>query len=110
MKQGEKNSSVSYILSDQVWWCSIKQFWVASANLCKPIHDMQIFPLPFVLFLLENVEKKGKITKIWISWEQKSFLDEIKTLFMQDSDKPGKPGKNRVFCGTQGKPGKLSEF
>ena len=29
----------------------------------------------------------------------------------QGSDKPGKPGKkNRVFCDTQGKPGKFREF
>ena len=28
----------------------------------------------------------------------------------QGSDKPGKPGKNRLFSDTQGKPGKLREF
>ena len=29
---------------------------------------------------------------------------------VQGSDKPGKPGKNSVFCDAQGKPGKVRKF
>ena len=43
-KQVQKNSSISDVLLDQVWWCNTMQFWVianiTSANLCKPIHDI----------------------------------------------------------------------
>ena len=34
----------------------------------------QIIPLIFVLFYLESVERKGKITKVWISQEWKELF------------------------------------
>ena len=35
-KQVDKNSFVSYVLSDQVWWCYIKRFLSYSKNyICK---------------------------------------------------------------------------
>ena len=43
-KQVQKYFLVHYILSDQVWWCNVKQFWlipkIMSANLCKSIDDI----------------------------------------------------------------------
>ena len=43
---------------------NIKWFWVipkmTPGNLCKPIHDIIIIPLPFVLYNTGSVEKKGK--------------------------------------------------
>ena len=38
----------------------------------------QVIPLSFVLLNLESVEKKGKITKMRTSQEQKEPLDEMK--------------------------------
>ena len=40
----------------------------------------QIIPLPFALLYLESVERKGKITKVWISQEQKELFWWNKTL------------------------------
>ena len=37
----------------------------------------QVIPLSFVLLNLESVEKKGKITKMRTSQEQKEPLDEM---------------------------------
>ena len=35
-KQVQKNSFISYVLSDQVWWCNIKWFFSYSKNyICK---------------------------------------------------------------------------
>ena len=34
----------------------------------------KIIPLPFVLLYLESVERKGKNTKVWISWDQKELF------------------------------------
>ena len=37
-------------------------------------NSWQIIPLPFVLLNLESVERRGKITKIWISGEWKELF------------------------------------
>ena len=42
-----------------------------------------IIPLPFVLLNLEIVEEKGKITKNWISQEQKELFGSNKKHFSQ---------------------------
>ena len=43
-KKERKNFFVSYVLSDQVWWCNIKRFLSYSKNytckFSKPIHDI----------------------------------------------------------------------
>ena len=55
---------------------------LTSVNLCKPIHDIKIIPLPFVLLNLESVETKRKNYKnLNISRTKKSFLNEIKNNF-----------------------------
>ena len=41
----------------------------------------KIIPLSFVLLNLESVERKGKIKKIEHFENEKSFLDEIKSIF-----------------------------
>ena len=38
----------------------------------------EIIPLPFVLFNLESVERKGKIQKFDYLENERNFLDEIK--------------------------------
>ena len=41
-----------------------------------------IIPLPFVLLNLEKVERKRKNTKFEYLENEKSFLDEIKNIFI----------------------------
>ena len=62
-KQIQKNSFISYVLSDQVWWCNIKQFLsyskITSANLYKPIHDIK-YSNSIYTFESGKCGKKGK--------------------------------------------------
>ena len=60
-------------------------FWVVPkttfANSCQQIYDV-IIPVSSGLLILEIVERKRKkITKNWISREQKIFLDKRKSIF-----------------------------
>ena len=67
----------SYVLSDQVWWCNIKRVLIYSKNyICKfkQAKFWQIIPLPFAILNLECAEGWEKVTKIWISWEQKDLF------------------------------------
>ena len=64
-KQVQKNFFICYILSDQVWWCNVKQsFWViskiTSANLYKPVHDIINYSTSICLFGSGKCEKEGK--------------------------------------------------
>ena len=84
-EQVQKNSFISYILSDQVWWCNIKSFLSYSKNyICKFMqahswhHKLFHFHLSFCIWIVWKGRKK--ITKIWLESE-KSFLDEIKNTF-----------------------------
>ena len=65
-KKVQKNSFISYILSDQVYWCNIRQLLSYFKNY---IYKSLIIPLRFALLYLESVERKWKITKNWISQE-----------------------------------------
>ena len=74
-----KNVFISYVLSDQVWWCNMKRFLnYTKNNTCKFKqanswhHKLFHFHL---LFRISKVRKRrGKIAKIWISWEQKELF------------------------------------
>ena len=77
MKQVKKNSFISYVLSDQVWWCNIKRFLSYSKNcICKfmqansSCHKLFHFNLFFWIWKVW----RDKITKIWISREQKELF------------------------------------
>ena len=75
----QKNSIISYVLSDQVWWSNIKWFWVipkiTPANLCKPIHEIIYYSTSILfLWICEVWKGRGKITKILISWERKELF------------------------------------
>ena len=67
------------------------------------------------MLLKKSIAKKGHRYKKFMTWSEletenlHAFLVLCPNTY-QGSDKPGKPGKNRVFCDTQGKPGKLREF
>ena len=82
MKQVQENSFISYTLSDQVSCCNVKWFLnfskITSANLCKPIHDINYFTFicPFVSG--KCGKDKKKLQKFEYLKNKKSFLDEKK--------------------------------
>ena len=85
-KQVQKNSFISYILSDQVWWCNVNQFLSYSKNyICKFMqanwwhHKLFHYYLSFWIW---KVGKEGKkIIKIRIPWEQNELFRWTKKLF-----------------------------
>ena len=84
-KQVQKSSFLNYILSDQVWWCNIKQFLSYSknyiCNLFKPIHDINYSTSTYP-FESRICGKEGKrLHKFEHLENEKSFLDEMKNIF-----------------------------
>ena len=86
MKQVQENSLVRYILSDQVWWCNVKQFLSYSKNyICKFMqvnswHKLFHFHLSF--WIWKVWKGREKTTKIWVTQERKEeslFLDSVTT-------------------------------
>ena len=63
----------------------IKQFLSYSknciSNLCKAIYDIINYSSSNCLFESGKCGKEGKNTKMWISQDWKSFLDEIESIF-----------------------------
>ena len=80
--QVQKNPFISYVLSEQDWWCNIKWFLIYSKNyICKFMqaklwHKLFHFNLPF--WIWKVWKGRRKVTKMWIS---RSFLDEIENIF-----------------------------
>ena len=61
----QKNSSIGYILSDQIWRCNIKQLLSFFKNyICKFIQDNswhhELFYLHLSFCIWKSVERKGK--------------------------------------------------
>ena len=87
MKQLQKNSFIHYILSDQVWWCNVKQFLSYSKNyICKfmqSIHDIKNYSTSTCPFESGKCGKERKIWIwiIWISWEQEELFRWNKNIF-----------------------------
>ena len=78
-KQVQKNSFISYILSDQVWWCNIK--WVLSYSknyICKfmqaNLWNHKLFHFRFPFWIWKVWTGREKITKVWISLERKKLF------------------------------------
>ena len=78
-KKVQKNSFIGYILSDQVWWCNLKQFLSYSKNyICKFMqvnswhHKLFHFHLSF--WIWKVWKGREKITKNWISRERKELF------------------------------------
>ena len=78
-KQVQENSFICYILSDQVWWCNVKQFLRYSKNyICKFVlvnswhHKLFHFHLSF--WIWKVWKGREKITKIWMSREWKELF------------------------------------
>ena len=76
-EQVQKTSFISCVLSDQVWWCNIKQFLsyykITSENLWKPIDDIKYLTCIYT-FESGKCGEKRKNTKIWISPDQKELF------------------------------------
>ena len=86
MKQVHKNFFISYILSDRVWWCNIKQFLSYSKNYtCKFMqanswhHKLFHFHLSF--WIWKVWKGREKITNNLNICRTKGVLDEIKNIF-----------------------------
>ena len=69
----------SLYITDQVWWCNVKQFLSHFKNhICKFMqvnswhHKLFRFHLSF--WIWKVWKGRGKITKIWISQEQKELF------------------------------------
>ena len=85
-KTSSKYYFIRYILSDKVWWCTVKQLLSYSKNyICKFMevnwwhHKLLHFHLSFES---GNCEKEGKKwQKIEYLENEKSFFDEIKNIF-----------------------------
>ena len=85
-KTSSKNFFISYILSDQVWWCNIKRFLSYSKNyICKFMQTNSWHHKLFHFHLSFGIRKvwkeRGKLQKIEYLEKEKSFLDEIKNTF-----------------------------
>ena len=77
---------ISYVLSDQVWWCNVEPFLSYSKNcICKFMqanlwYHKLIIPLSF-LFESGKCGKEGiKLQKFEYLKNKKSSLDEIKNI------------------------------
>ena len=79
-----KKSFISYVLSDQVWWCNIKRFLSCSKNyICKFVqvnswHKSFHFHLSFWIW---KKWKGEKLQKFEYLENKKSFFNEIKDIF-----------------------------
>ena len=86
MKQVQKNSFISYVLSDQVRWCNIKQFLSYSKNYVCKFMQAKLWHHKFstlvCLFQSRKCGKEGKkLQKFEYLENEKSFLHEIKNIF-----------------------------
>ena len=82
----KKNFVISYLLSDQVWWCNIKRFLSYSKTCtCKFIQvnswHHKLFHFHFFFWIWKGWKGRRKITKTEYLENEKSFLDEIKSIF-----------------------------
>ena len=86
-KTNSENSFIRYVLSDQFWWCNVKQSLSYSKNhiwkfMQANSWDHKLFHFYLSFWIWKKWKGRGKITKIWIYlWNKKSFLDEIKNIF-----------------------------
>ena len=86
MKQVQKNSFISYLLSDQIWWCNIKRFLSYSKTYTGKFmqanswhHKLFHFHLFFWVWKCGKEEEKSR--KFEYLDNEKSFLNEIKNIF-----------------------------
>ena len=76
-----------YILSDQVRWCNVKQFYCYSQNyICKFMQvnswHHKLFHLHLSFWIWKVWKRREKITKFEYLENEKSFLDELENIFL----------------------------
>ena len=86
MKQVQKNSFICYILSDQIWWCNVKQFLSYSKNYIFKFMQAdswhhKLFHLQLSFWIWKAWKGREKNTKTWISWEWKELFRRNKKAF-----------------------------
>ena len=75
----QKNSFIHYIISDQVWWCNVKQFLSYSKNyICKFMlvnswHKLFHFYLTFWIWKGREKTKISREQKERFRWNKKHF-------------------------------------
>ena len=74
-----KISLLVYFFVDKVWWCNIKRFLSYYKNYTYKFmlanlwhHKLFHFHLPFRIWKVWK--GRGKITKLWMSWERKELF------------------------------------
>ena len=85
-KQVPKNSFISCLLSDHVWWCNINRFLSYSKiYICKFMQaNLFRFHLPFEIWKVWK--GREKLQKFEYLGNEKSFLYEIKNIFIVFED------------------------
>ena len=83
-----KNFFISYILSVLVWWCNIKWLLSYSKNYsCKVMQASswhhKLFHFHLFFWVWKVWKGRGKIRKIWVSWEQKELFRRNKKHFSE---------------------------
>ena len=80
-----KNSFISYILLEKAWWYNIKQFLSYSKNYINKFMQANSWHLNYFAsirpFESGKFGKEGKSQKFEYLKNEKSFLNEIKTIF-----------------------------
>ena len=84
----KKNFVISYLLSDQVWWCNIKWFLSYSKTYtCKFLQvnswHHKLFHFHLFFWIWKGWKGRWKITKNWISREWKELLKWNKKHFSE---------------------------
>ena len=85
-KASSEKFLVSYVLSEQVWWCNINCLLNYSkhyiCNLCKLINNIINYSTSIYHFVSEKCWKEGKtLQKFEYLENEKSFFDKIKNTF-----------------------------
>ena len=85
-KQVQNNSFIFHILSDQVWWCNVKQFLSYFENyICKLMQDNswhhKVFNFHVSFWIWKVWKGRVKIQKFEYLENEKSFWDEMKNIF-----------------------------
>ena len=77
--QVQKKSFICYILSDQAWWCNVKQFLSYSKNYTWKFMQVnswhhKLFHFHLSFWIWKVWKGREKVIKIWIFREQKELF------------------------------------
>ena len=86
-EQVQKNSLISYVLSDQVWWCNIQWFLSSSKNYTCKFMQAHLWHYKYSTSICPFESRKcgmegKKLQSLNISRTKKAFLKKQKTFFI----------------------------